>query len=257
MAEKLLEGKTIVVTGTARGVGHKMTESFAAQGANVFALARTETEEHSSFCNKLSLQYGVEVIPVYFDMTDYDAMKEAASEIRTSGYPINGLVNNAGISPNLALMQMTPIGTVRETMEVNFFSPYIFTKFMAKLMIKNKAGSIVSIASIRGIDSYAGDSAYAASKAALIMMTKCLAEEVGSYGIRANVICPGLTETNMITQLHEENRNIELEATPLKKFGQVEDIANSATFLLSDLSSYITGQTIRIDGGVTSMRKRF
>ena len=177
-------------------------------------------------------------------------------EIRSVGRLIDGLVNNAGISPDLALMQMTTVRELRNVMETNFFAPYVFTKYIAKMMMRNRRGSIVNIASIRGIDPYAGDSAYAASKAALIMMTKCLAEEAGGFGCRVNAICPGLTETDMIAQLHDNNRNIEREATPLGKFAEPDDIANAAIFLLSDMASYITGQTLRVDGGVTSMRKR-
>lgn len=256
MVKRLLEGKTVIVTGTARGIGKKMAEKFAASGASVFALARTETDTHKSFCEELENSYHVVVTPIYFDMTDYEAMKEAERKIRSFHTPIDGLVNNAGISPDTALMQMTTISTLRNTMETNFMAPYIFTKYIVKMMMKNRKGSVVNIASIRGVDPNAGDSAYGASKAALIMMTKTLAAEVGSFGIRANVICPGLTETDMISQLQNQNRTFEMEATSLGKFGLPDDIADAALFLLSDLSSFVTGQAIRVDGGVTTVKKR-
>lgn len=256
MSHRLLEEKTVIITGTSRGMGKRMVEQFAANGASVFALARSMTNTHREFCEELEKRYKVSVIPIYFDMTDYNMMKEAENKIKSYKKAVDGLVNNAGVSPDLALMQMTPIHELRDTMETNFFAPYIFTKYVVKLMMRNKKGSIVNIASIRGLDPYAGDSAYGASKSALIMMTKCLAEEVGRYGIRANIICPGLTETDMIAHLRDDNRAIEKEATPLGKFATPDDIVNAVIFLLSDLSSYITGQVIRVDGGVTSMRKR-
>lgn len=257
MTRRLLEGKTVIVTGTAKGIGKKMVEQFAANGASVFALARSMTSKHKDFCKELEKHSGMNIIPIYFDMTDYDAMKEAVKEIRFYRRTIDGLVNNAGILPIGTLMQMTPFNVLRDTMETNFFAPYTFSKYIIKLMLRNHKGSIVNIASIAGIDASEGDSSYGASKAALVNMTKCIAKEMGGFGIRANAVCPGLTETDMIATMRKENYEVEREATPLNKFAQPEDIANVATFLLSDLSSYITGQTIRVDGGVTSRVKRF
>lgn len=254
--KRLLEGKTIVVTGSARGIGKKMIELFASHGASIFALARMMTSEHIQYCKNLENKYMAKVIPLYFDMTEFDAMKECVITIKSYGMRIDGLVNNAGISSTLKLMPMVSNAELREVMEINFISPYVFSQHIVKLMIKNKSGSIVNIASIRGLDAYAGDTAYASSKSALILMTKCLAEEVGRYGVRANAVCPGITETDMTASLSDKNRNIELAATPLNKFASPLDIANAALFLLSDLSSYITGQILRVDGGVTCMEKR-
>lgn len=251
----MLKGKTIIVTGTARGLGRQMVETFAREGANVIACARKETEEHRGRCEELAARYGVSIFPVYFDMTDEAAMKEAIKEIRHFGLPIDGLVNNAGITSN-ALFQMTGSAQLRREMEVNFFAPYQFTQFVSKLMLRNRKGSIVSISSSAALDGYSGKSAYGASKAALLTMTLCISEELAAAGIRANVICPGVTETDMLNPVPEEVLEIQRNSTFLKKNGKPGDIANAAAFLLSDLSSYITGQVLRVDGGITCYRKR-
>ncbi len=253
--EKLLEGKNIIVTGTAKGMGKKMVEVFAANGANVFAHARTETEEHKIFCENIAKENNVQIFPLYFDLRDTEALKEAIKTIRGTKLPIDGLVNNAGITYN-SLFQMTDIGELRNQMEVNFFAPFLFTQYISKLMIRNKKGSIVSISSSAALDGNSGKSAYGASKAALLTMTMCVSEELAASGIRANVICPGVTATDMLSTMPDYIMDIQKEATFLKKVGETSDIANTALFLLSDYSSYVTGQVIRVDGGVTQYDKR-
>ena len=252
---KILENKTVVVTGTAKGMGHQMVETFAENGANVFAHARIETEEHKAFCKELEEKYGVQVIPLYFDLRDSDAMKEAIKTIRGTKLPVDGLVNNAGITYN-SLFQMTNMEELRNQMEVNFFAPFLFTQYISKLMVRNKKGSIVSISSSAALDGNSGKSAYGASKAALLTMTMCISEELAATGIRANVICPGVTATDMLSTMPDYIMDIQKEATFLKKVGTTADIANTALFLLSDYASYITGQVIRVDGGVTQYDKR-
>lgn len=252
---KLLEGKNVIVTGTAKGMGKQMVETFAANGANVFAHARTETSEHIDFCKNIEESYGVSVLPLYFDLRDADAMKDAIKKIRETKLPIDGLVNNAGITNN-SLFQMTTMDEVRNQMEVNFFAPYLFTQYISKLMVRNKKGSIVSVSSSAALDGNSGKSAYGASKAALLTMTMCISEELAASGIRANVICPGVTDTDMLSTMPEYIMDIQKEATFLKKVGTTADIANTAMFLLSDNSSYITGQVIRVDGGMTQYDKR-
>lgn len=253
--KKLLEGKNIIVTGTARGMGRQMVETFAKNGANVFAHARTETQEHKAFCKKLEEKNNVQVIPLYFDLRNADAMKENIKIIRGTQLPIDGLVNNAGITYN-SLFQMTNMEELRNQMEVNFFAPFLFTQYISKLMIRNKKGSIVSISSSAALDGNSGKSAYGASKAALLTMTMCISEELAASGIRANVICPGVTATDMLSTMPDYIMDIQKEATFLKRVGVPADIANTALYLLSDYSSYITGQVIRVDGGVTQYDKR-
>lgn len=252
---KMLEGKNVIVTGTARGIGHKMVEIFAQNGANVFAHARKETQEHKQFCEQLAEKENVQIIPVYFDLQDEDAIKDAVKSIRSTKLSIDGLVNNAGVTYN-ALFQMTNMDELRKQFEVNFFAPYLFTQYISKLMIRNKKGSIVNVSSSAALDGNSGKSAYGASKAALLTMTLSIAEELGTSGIRANVICPGVTETDMVSTMPEYISEVQKEAAFLKKLGKTDDIANTALYLLSDYSSYITGQIFRVDGGVTQYSKR-
>lgn len=255
ITEKLLVNKNIIVTGTAKGMGKQMLETFASNGANIFAHARTETNEHKSFCKELENKHSIQIIPLYFDLRDTASMKEAIKAIRNTKLPIDGLVNNAGITNN-SLFQMTSLEEVRNQMEVNFFAPYLFTQYITKLMIRNKKGSIVSISSSAALDGNSGKSAYGASKAALLTMTMCISEELAIDGIRANVICPGVTNTEMLSTMPEYIIDIQKESSFLKKVGTTADIANTAMYLLSDYSSYITGQVIRVDGGVTGYDKR-
>lgn len=255
MKKKMLEGKTIIVTGTARGMGNTMVKKFAENGANVIAHARKETSEHKKFCHNVSQSGGGQVIPVYFELTDEVQMKDAVKEIRALKLPIDGLVNNAGITYN-ALFQMTNMEEVRREMEVNFYGPFLFTQYISKLMVRNKKGSIVNISSTAALDGNSGKSAYGSSKAALLTMTLCISEELAAGGIRANVICPGVTETDMAGTIPDYILKIQKDASFLKKLGTADDIANTAMYLLSDYSSYITGQVFRVDGGVTSYAKR-
>lgn len=254
--KKILQDKNIIVTGTARGMGKKMTETFALQGGNVFACARMKTEEHEAYCMSLAKEHHVQVIPVYFDLKEPEQIKNAVKEIRGYKMPIDGLVNNAGIIYN-GLFHMTSIEELRNQFEVNFFAPFLFTQYISKLMVRNRKGSIVSIASIVALDGNAGKSAYGASKAALICMTKCIAEELGESGVRANVICPGIVDTDMLTSMPDYMLESQIEAAFLKKAGTTSDIANTALFLLSDYASYITGQALRVDGGITEYCKKW
>lgn len=253
--EKLLKGKTVIVTGTAKGMGKHMVETFVENGACVIAHARTQTDTHVKFCRELEERYDVSVMPLYFDMRDTDAMKEAVKTIRETKRSIDGLVNNAGITFN-SLFQMTKMEELRNQMEVNFFAPFLFTQYISKLMVRNKNGSIVSISSSAALDGNSGKSAYGASKAAILTMTMCISEELAASGIRANVICPGVTDTDMLSTLPDYVLDLQKEAAFLKKIGTPADIANTAMYLLSDYSGYITGQVIRVDGGMTQYVKR-
>ena len=245
----LLQGRNVIITGARRGIGRAMLTAFAASGANIWAHARELTPEFKSFCEETAIEYGVDVWPLCFEMTDYDAMKSAVKEIMASKRPVDGLVNNAGIIHN-ALFQMSRFDDVRRQMEVNFFAPYIFTQYILKLMLKEHRGAIVNIASTAGLDGYSGKSAYGASKAALIAMTKSIAEEVGSSGIRVNCIAPGIIDTEMLSSMSERVVQETIEATDLHRAGLPLEIAQAAVFLVSDLAAYMTGQVIRVDGGM-------
>lgn len=247
--KKLIEGKNAIVTGSARGIGKKTVEVFCAHGANVWACARKQTVEFDDFCKKMSEEYDVSVEPVYFELTDKNQIVNAVKQIRSSKKPIDILVNNAGITYN-ALFQMSNEEQIRNTLDVNFISPYLFTQYIVKLMLRNGHGNIVNISSSAALDGNSGRSVYGASKASVACATKSIAEELGSYGIRANSIAPGITQTDMLSSMTDEVINETIMATDSQEGGTPEDIANAALFLASDLSSYITGQILRVDGGM-------
>ncbi len=249
MAKKLLEGKNTIVTGSARGIGHKTVEVFAANGANVWACARTQTPEFDAYCSDLSARYGVTVKPVYFELTNLDEVKAAVKTIMSEKKPVDVIVNNAGITYN-ALFQMSNREWIDKTLNVNFVAPYLFTQYIVKLMVRAGHGSIVNIASSAALDGNSGRSIYGASKAAVACATKSMAEELGEKGIRANSIAPGITQTDMLSSMTDEVINETVMATDSKQPGTPEDIANAALFLASDLSSYVTGQILRVDGGM-------
>ena len=246
---KLLKGKTAVITGCNRGIGKAILERFAATGADVFACARKEETGFTKIIRRFSAKYSVNIIPVYFDARNMDEMKGAVKTIRDSKKSVDVLVNNAGIGYG-ALFQMSTQDKLKEVFEVNFYSPFIFTQYLIRLMVRQKSGNIINISSTAGIDGIRGKSVYGASKAALINMTKVIAAELADSGIRANCIAPGLTETDMISLLPVEviSGNIHSGVSPVILKPLV--IADAAVFLASDLSSAISGQVIRVDGGM-------
>lgn len=245
----LLKDKNVIITGTARGMGAAMVEEFAKNGANIWACARKQTPEIEKRNKEVSEKYGINITPLYFDMTDYEAMKEAVKKIRSEKRFVDGLVNNAGITHN-ALFVMSDNSSLRQVFEVNFFAIFLFTQYIVKLMLKQNSGSIVNIASTAALDGNPGKSIYGASKSALIAMTKTIASEFGENGIRANCIAPGMTETEMILNAHDYVKEDIQKHADLRRLGQPSEIANTAMFLISDKSSYLTGQTIRVDGGM-------
>ena len=249
MNKKLLVGKSAIITGARKGMGAKMVELFASQGADIWAHARELTPELRDEWLKIEQRYNVSIRPICFELTDYDAMKEIVKEIQKSKIPVDILVNNAGITYN-ALFQMSRIEEVRKQFEVNFFALYQLTQYIIKLMVRNKNGSIINISSTAGLDGNSGKSAYGASKAALIAMTKSIAEELGNVGIRANCIAPGITNTDMLSTMPDDIVEDVKNNVDLRRAGETEDVANTALFLASDLSSYITGQVLRVDGGM-------
>lgn len=249
MKKRILEGKNAIVTGCARGIGHKILEIFAENGANVWACVRKRTQEFDRDAEELADRYGVRIIPVCFELTDKEQMKAAVKQIMSDKLPVDILVNNAGITYN-ALYQMSTLEQIHHTLEVNFVAPYLFTQYVIKLMLKNQSGSIVNIASSAGLDGNSGRSVYGASKAAVICATKALAEELGGKGIRANSVAPGITQTDMLSSMTEDVIRETVMGTDIKRAGKTEDIAHTVLFLASDLSSYITGQVLRVDGGM-------
>lgn len=246
----LLQGKTAVVTGCNRGIGATVMTLFAEHGAEIIACARVETPEFAAEVAALSERTGVTITPVYFDMLDGEQVKGAVRTIVGMKKPIDILVNNAGVAKG-AFFQMTPMKDLKEIFEVNFFAPILLTQGISRYMARFKKGSIVNIASTAGLIGDAGMTAYGSSKAALMFATKVMATELGSSNIRVNAIAPSVTKTAMYDQMEEKARTKLIEASALKRPAEVLEIANVALFLASDLSSYVSGQILRADGGQT------
>ena len=240
-------GKNVFITGTRRGIGRELVRAFAMRGASIYAHARKASEEFEAHNAELAQNYGVTIRPVYFDMTDENAMKAAVQEIMKEMSP-HILINNAGLQHG-GFFMLTPLNKVRELFEVNLFSQMRLTQLFVKPMLLRQAGAIVNVASISGLDMKPGNSAYGVSKAALIAWTKVLATELGSSGIRVNAVAPGLTDTDGGNLMEAKARAAMLEASALKRMGTVDEIAQVVCFLAADEASFVNGQIIRVDGG--------
>lgn len=246
----LLKGKAAVVTGCNRGIGKAILEVFARNGANIWACVRRSDDRFADYVTKLESETGVTISPVYFDLADGEQMRAGVKTIMSAKQPVDVLVNNAGIIYT-SLFQMTPVDKMKEVFEINFFSQMVLTQYITRIMTRQKSGSIINLSSSAAIEGNEGRTAYAASKAAMICSTKVMARELGEYNIRVNAIAPGLTNTDMmIESTPEDALESTLQRTCMKRVGRPEEIANAVLFLASDLSSYMTGQVLCLDGGM-------
>ncbi|MBQ3625824.1 MAG: SDR family oxidoreductase [Synergistaceae bacterium] len=243
-----LNGKNCLVTGANRGLGKAVVEKFAQCGANVWACARSHREEFENFIQETAQKYSVDVTPLYFDVTEYQGTKAAVTEIMKSKRPLDVLVNCAGIAHG-GFIQTTPIQTIKDVFEVNFFAVVQLTQLAVKLMARNKKGSIINIASIAGIDLNEGNCAYGISKSAVIALTKVMSKEYAQFGIRVNAAAPGLLDTDMAKQMEDKAYQEMVSHSLLSRLGRPEEAANVIAFLASDEASFISGQVIRVDGG--------
>ena len=247
----LLKDKSAIITGCNRGIGKSILEVFAKNGANVWACIRTQNNEFDVFIDDLMKTYQVQITPVYFDLSDYEQIKSGVKTIMSEKKKIDILVNNAGITYN-ALFQMTSMDKLEEVFKINYFSQVLLTQYIVKLMVRQNSGSIVNIASSAAIDANPGRSAYGASKAAIICTSKAMAAELGEKGVRVNVVAPGITNTDMVAEsMSDEVIEETISQTNLKRIGIPTDIAEAVLFLASDMSSYMTGQVLRVDGGLS------
>lgn len=250
--KKILKSKTAFITGCNRGIGKEIITLFAQEGANIIACIRKENPEFSTYIQKLSSKANVSIELLYFDMLDEENIKSAISPLIKSKTKIDILVNNAGIATG-SLLQMTSMNKLKEVFQINFFSQVLITQLISKLMIREKNGSIINMGSIAGLENFAGYTAYGSSKAAMMFFTKTIARELSSYHIKVNAIAPGLTDTDMAEQMDEKAAAKMIERSGLKRLAKPQEIAELALFLASDKSSFITGQIIRIDGGIYLM----
>jgi 3-oxoacyl-[acyl-carrier protein] reductase len=246
----LLSGKNAIITGCMRGIGRRMLIAFAENGANVWACCRSKTTEFDQFCEELGKSNNVRITPLYFDITDTLKMKEAIMTILVAKVSVDALVNNAGVTYS-ALYQMTSLDKMREVFEVNFFAQIALTQYVVKLMTRQKSGSIINISSTAALDANPGRSAYGASKAAVACITRVMAHELAEQNIRVNAIAPGITDTDMVGESMTSTAIEEaIQQTRLKRLGKPSEIADAAVFLASDLASYVTGEVMRVDGGL-------
>lgn len=246
----LLKNKVAVVTGCNRGIGKKIIEVFSSNGANIFACVRKIDDNFQDYIARLSEKNQNIITPIEIDFEFSESVKLGAKTILEKKIPIDILINNAGIIDN-SLFQMTSSNSLKKIFDINYFSLTEFTQIILKGIIKNKKGSIVYISSTSGIDNNIGRNAYSSTKAAIISQAHTLSRELGRLNIRVNSIAPGLTDTDMMRKNTPENILKEVvNNLSLKRKGTTLEIANTALFLASDLSSYITGQVIRVDGGM-------
>jgi 3-oxoacyl-[acyl-carrier protein] reductase len=242
-----LANQIAVVTGAGRGIGRAIALKFAAEGANVACVSRTQenSEKVAAEIRALGRQAWEHAV----DVADAAAVNAAAEKILAECGKVDILVNNAGVTRDNLLMRMSEAewDTVLDT---NLKGAFLFTKAFSRVLLKQRAGRIINVASVIGLVGNAGQCNYAASKAGLIGFTKSVAREMASRGITANVLAPGFIETDMTAELKEELRAAVLKGIPLGLFGQPDDIANAALFLAGPAARYITGQVLAVDGGM-------
>ncbi|CAM1348140.1 3-oxoacyl-[acyl-carrier-protein] reductase [Tenacibaculum crassostreae] len=245
---KLLENKTAIITGATRGIGRGIALEFANQGCNVAFTYNSSVDAATALENELKA-LGVNAKGYQSNAAEFDAAQDLAKNVLEEFGTIDVLVNNAGITKDNLLMRISE-EDFDKVIEVNLKSVFNLTKAVIRPMMKQRAGSIINMSSVVGLKGNAGQANYAASKAGILGFSKSVALELGSRNIRSNVVAPGFIETEMTAKLDEKVVEGWRNEIPLKRGGTPEDIANACVFLASDMSSYITGQTLSVDGGM-------
>ena len=247
--ERLLEKKVCIITGAAQGIGHAIAERFAADGAVVYACDMKEGTR-DSWAAECGKRYGTKVVPVYFDVTDAAAVKNAFMSAFKAEGRIDVLVNNAGVVFNKKIgMIMRP--ETELMFRVNVIAVIEMIQLVSRLMARNGGGSIVNIASVTAVLGSAGQSAYSATKGAIMSFTKSAAKELAPMGIRVNAVAPGIVKTERFAELYEESGDkidARIQKIALGRLGTPEDVADACSFLASDRASYISGQILGVDG---------
>ncbi len=244
----LLKGKTALITGAARGIGKAIALKFAQEGANI-AFTDLVIDENGKATEAEIAALGVKAKGYASNAADFAQTEEVVKQIHKDFGTIDILVNNAGITKDGLMLRMTE-AQWDAVINVNLKSAFNFIHACTPIMMRQRAGSIINMSSVVGVHGNAAQCNYAASKAGLIALAKSIGQEMGSRGIRANAIAPGFIDTAMTQQLSEDIRKEWINKIPLRRGGTVDDIANVATFLASDMSSYVTGQVIQVDGGM-------
>ena len=246
----LLTGKTALITGAARGIGKAIALKFAAEGANIAFTDLFIDEEHGGLATEREIAaVGVKCKGYASNAADFAQTEEVVKAVKDEFGSIDILVNNAGITKDGLMLRMTE-QQWDAVIAINLKSAFNFIHACVPVMMRQRGGSIINMASVVGVHGNAGQANYAASKAGLIALAKSIGQEMGPKGIRANAIAQGFIDTAMTQALSDDIRKEWIAKIPLRRGGQVEDIANVATFLASDLSSYVSGQVIQVDGGM-------
>ncbi|MGE3608779.1 MAG: 3-oxoacyl-[acyl-carrier-protein] reductase [Bacteriovoracaceae bacterium] len=243
-----LTDKVILVTGASRGIGKSIATALAKQGSHVVFNYRGDEAKAMALKEELE-SLGGKATALKFDVTDYEGMTKALDEFTKNVAPISGLVNNAGISKDTLLLRLKP-EEISQIIDTNLKGAMMITQALSRNFLKAENVSIVNMSSIVGLMGNASQAAYAASKAGLIGFSKSVAKELASRNVRSNVICPGFIQTDMTDALNEKAKEEYSKSIPLNRFGSAEEVANLTCFLLSKASSYITGEVIKIDGGL-------
>lgn len=245
---KILEGKTALVTGASKGIGRAIALKYAEEGANVAFTYLSSVEKGQALEEELKA-FGVKAKGYRSDASDYTAAEELIASVISDFGGLNVLVNNAGITKDNLIMRMTE-DMWDDVINVNLKSCFNTVKAVARNFMKQKVGSIINITSVVGVKGNAGQANYAASKAGIIGLTKSVALELGSRNVRCNAVAPGFIETEMTEVLDPKTVQSWRDAIPMKRGGQPEEVANCCVFLASDMSSYISGQVIHVDGAL-------
>lgn len=244
---QLLDGKVCLITGAGSGIGMETVNLFSQEGAIVYAVDRT-AGRIDEFCRELSEQHNTTVTPLYFDVRDDSAAKNAIQRIKKDQGRLDVLVNNAGIMSD-RVIGMIGKSLMQEVFDVNVFAVINLIQLANKLMSRQKSGSIINLSSIVGLDGAAGQLVYSASKGAVAALTKAAAKELAPNGIRVNAVAPGLINTKLLEVIGQEKLNENVEHIRMGRIGEPLDVAKVLLFLASDLSGYVTGEIIGVDGG--------
>jgi 3-oxoacyl-[acyl-carrier protein] reductase len=245
----MLQGKTALITGASRGIGKGIAEIFAKNGCNIAFTFASSVEKARAFEQELTSLYGVKVKGYQSDAANFEQSMALAETVIADFGKIDCLINNAGITRDTLMLRMTE-EQWDDVINTNLKSAFNLTKAFLKHFLGNRAGSIINMTSVVGVMGNAGQANYAASKAGMIGFTKSIAKELGSRNVRCNAVAPGFIETEMTHALDENVRKQWADTIPLKRGGTPEDVANVCLFLASDMSAYITGQTLSVCGGM-------
>ena len=246
--DNVATSSTVIITGANRGIGRGITEAFAESGSNLVLCAREVNYDFENFCGSLEDNYQIKVHPVTLDLMSKESINSAVKTIFDLRVSPSTLINNAGIASG-SYFQLTSERNLREVFETNFFGTFFFSQGISKLLSHNKNASIINISSVAALDPKIGTSVYGASKAALNYLSLVMAQELVKFGIRVNVVAPGITETDMFNEIDKRILPEILNSIAMGRPARIDEIASTVLFLASEKSSYINGQVIRVDGG--------